>query len=67
MNRALASLRAHPVISGVFAVCMVGGALLGAWLLPESLSEIRRVLGGAVAGFGVALLVTATRMMSGAD
>ncbi len=63
MNRVFATLRAHPVISAVFAVCMIGGALLGALLLPDSLSEIRRVLGGAVGGFGIALVVTATRML----
>ena len=63
MNRVLATLRAHPVITVVFTVCTIGGALLGALLLPDSLSEIRRVLGGAVAGFGIALVVTATRML----
>lgn len=54
---------AHPVITGVFVGCILVGGVLGALLLPESLSEIRRVLGGGVAGFGVALVVTATKML----
>jgi hypothetical protein len=65
VSRLLATLRAHPVISAVFAVCTIAGAFAGPLLLPDGLSDVRRVLGGAVAGFGLALVVTATKILDG--
>lgn len=56
-------LRRHPVIT----VVILGGALLGGcigflYLDPEWWA-VRRIAAGAVAGGGLGLFVTATRMM----
>jgi Kef-type K+ transport system membrane component KefB len=59
----LAAIVDHPVISGVFVACIVIGALLGAFYLTSDWSLARRVAGGAVSGAGVALIVTATRIV----
>lgn len=56
-------LAEHPVITGFVAACTVGGAILGVLLLTDDWSIARRLLGGAVGGAGVGLLVTATRMI----
>ncbi len=53
----------HPVLTGIFAVCIFGGAILGAVFLPEDWSMARRLAGGAVAGAGVALLTTAPKII----
>jgi len=63
MSRVLATMRAHPFIATFFVVCIVGGAIAGEAYLPTSLSAIRRTLGGAVGGFGVALLSTFQRLL----
>ena len=60
-NAALRFLREHPVLSGIFAVCVVGRAILGAVFLTEDGSMAHRLAAGAVAG--VALLTTAPRIM----
>lgn len=57
------AVRAHPVVTAVMAVCILGGALLGPELLTAEWSLLRRVLGGALAGGGVGLLLTATKML----
>ena len=61
--RWLASIFGHPVISGVFVACIAIGALLGAFYLTSDWSLARRIAGGAVSGAGVALIVTATRII----
>lgn len=53
----------HPVISAVFAVLTIAGAVAGALYLPGEWSLARRLAGGAVAGAGTALFVTATRLI----
>ena len=47
----------------LFAICIVAGAVAGVLYLPEDFSWIRRLLGGAIGGAGVAFLMTATKMM----
>jgi hypothetical protein len=59
---ALALARRHPVVSGVLLGCTVAGAALGVWLLTGEWSLARRLAAGAVSGFGVGLLITATKM-----
>ena len=59
----LERLREHPVITAVMLLCTVAGAVAAPLILPESLSETRRVLGGAVSGAGIGLLLTAYRMI----
>jgi hypothetical protein len=51
------------VIAGLLIGCTVAGACLGAALLTDDWSLARRVAAGAVAGAGVALIVTATRLI----
>lgn len=50
------------MISSVLLGCILGGALAGGLLLGDDWSILRRLAGGAVAGAGVGLLVTATKM-----
>jgi hypothetical protein len=54
-------LARHPVITGIFAACVVIGAALGFALLSDEWSAARRLAAGAVSGAGAALLVTATK------
>jgi hypothetical protein len=53
----------HPVLTGIFAICVIGGAIVGAVLLTEDWSMARRLAAGAVAGAGVALLTTAPKII----
>ena len=54
--------RRHPVIAGTLIVCTLAGAVLGFALLSGEWSSARRIAAGAVAGGGVGLLLTATKM-----
>jgi hypothetical protein len=56
-------LRRHPVIVAVMIGCTLLGAALGAAYLTADWSLVRRVAAGAVAGAGVGLLMTATKMI----
>ena len=56
-------VREHPVITALFVGCTLAGAVLGEVYLPEEWSALRRIAAGAVAGAGVALTVTATKMI----
>lgn len=53
---------AHPVITAVLLVCTVAGAAAGVVFMGDDWSLTRRLIGGAVAGAGAGLIVTATRM-----
>ena len=57
------AVRAHPVITGVLVGCTLAGAALGFALLTEDWSAARRIAGGAIAGAGAGLIITATRMI----
>jgi hypothetical protein len=56
-------LRRHPVITAVLLGCTLAGAVLGFYLLTGDWSAARRIAGGAVAGAGVGLLITAPKML----
>lgn len=56
-------LSEHPVAIGVLIVAMTVGASVSYVNLSETLSPIRSVLGGAVAGFGCWLLVMVGRVI----
>ena len=58
-----ASVRRHPVVSGVMLGCILAGTVSGPLYLPEEWSLIRQLAAGAVAGAGTGLLVTATKML----
>lgn len=62
-RRALASMKAHPIITGTLVTCILVGAAMGFGLLPEEWSLARRIAAGAFAGGGVGLTVTATKMI----
>jgi hypothetical protein len=51
------------VITAVMVLCTLAGAVLGALYLTDDWSLARRIAAGAVAGGGVAFLMTATRMV----
>jgi hypothetical protein len=53
----------HPVLTGIFATCILAGAVLGAVFLTGDWSLARRLAAGAVAGAGVALLTTAPKII----
>ena len=59
----LAALRRHPVLTGAFLVLTAAGAAVGALYLPPEWTLLRRLLAGAVAGAGMALLATATKLV----
>ena len=42
---------------------VVAGSVLGVWLLPAEWMLLRRLAAGAVGGAGVALIVSATRLI----
>jgi cyanate permease len=59
----LAALQRNRAFTALFAICIVAGAVAGVLYLPEEFSWIRRLLGGAIGGGGVAFLMTATKLM----
>jgi hypothetical protein len=63
LSKALGVLARHPVIAGTLVGCTVLGAALGFYLLEGTWSVVRRIAAGAVAGGGVGLLITATKML----
>jgi hypothetical protein len=50
------------VITATMLGCTLAGAVLGFYLLTADRSATRRIAGGAVAGAGVGLLITAPKM-----
>jgi hypothetical protein len=56
------SLRRHPVLVAIFAVCIAAGGVLGALYLPAEWSLARRIGGGVFAGAGAAVFATVTRL-----
>ena len=60
----LGRLNRHRVMTALFLIAAIAGALLGAFQLPDDISLARRILGGAISGAGVMLLMTATKMMN---
>jgi hypothetical protein len=63
LRAAWSHVREHPGIASVMLVCTLGGAALGFALLGAEWSVVRRIAGGAVAGAGIGLVITATRMI----
>ena len=57
------ALQRNRAFTALFAICIVAGAVAGVLYLPEEFSWIRRLLGGAISGGGVAFLMTATKLM----
>jgi hypothetical protein len=51
------------VVAGTLAACTLAGAVLGLVYLTGEWSAARRLAAGAVAGAGVGLLLTATKML----
>jgi len=63
MRRIARALSAHPIVTAVLLICTFAGAVAGTMLLQSDWSIVRRALGGAIAGAGVGLTVTAARMI----
>ena len=55
-------VRESPIASGFLVVSILAGAILGYQFL-EEISKPRRILGGALAGFGSWLLVMVGRII----
>ena len=60
---ALAVMKGHPVITAVMIACTLIGAGMGFAMLPEDWLLLRRIAGGALAGAGTGLMLTATKMI----
>jgi len=60
---ALATMRAHPIITGTMLGCALIGAIAGFVFLPEEWLILRRIAAGAFAGTGIGLTLTATKMI----
>jgi hypothetical protein len=58
-----AAISAHPIIFGVFVTCISIGMVLGAFVLTDDWSLVRRIAAGAVGGAGVGVLITAPRII----
>jgi hypothetical protein len=59
----LQSVRRHPIITTLWVVCTVAGVLWGVFWLDPQWSLLQRVVAGAVAGSGCALMIAAPRMV----
>jgi hypothetical protein len=57
------AIRRHPVIAATLVGCALAGAVLGFYLLTGDWSPARRILAGALAGGGVGVLMTGTKMI----
>ena len=59
----IGTLRAHPIILSAILGCTLLGVVIGLIWLPEDWAVVRKIAGGAVAGAGCGLLVTAPRII----
>ena len=59
----LAILRRNRAFSALFAICIVAGSVCGVVYLPDDFSLLRKLVGGALGGGGIAFLMTATKMI----
>jgi len=59
----LATMNRNRAFTALFAVCIVAGTVAGVCYLPDDFSLLRRLLGGAIGGGGIAFLMTATKML----
>jgi hypothetical protein len=59
----LGAVRRHPVIAAILIACTVGGAVCGALFFDYAGPLLYRTIAGAVAGLGLGLFVTATKMI----
>jgi hypothetical protein len=55
-------VRAHPILSAIFATCALLGAVLGVLYLPPEWSLARRLAAGVFSGVGIGLFCTVTRI-----
>jgi hypothetical protein len=53
----------HPYASGALIVAVVAGALLGYFWIPDDMSTPRRIIGGALGGWGAWLCVWVGRVL----
>jgi hypothetical protein len=60
---ACAVLRRHPVITSTLIGFTLAGAVLGFYLLTDDWSAARRLAAGALAGAGIGLLMTGTKLI----
>jgi len=60
----LGRIQRHRLMTALFVVSTLAGAVMAALLLPEDIALVRRILGGAISGAGVAFLMTATKMLN---
>jgi RsiW-degrading membrane proteinase PrsW (M82 family) len=60
----ISAITRHPVISAILVVCTLTGAVVGyAFLVSAAGSPLQAIVGSAVGGAGVGLLITATRLL----
>lgn len=59
----IAVARDHPFLAGTLGVLMATGSVLAWFLMPEEMSSLRRLLGGALLGLVSWLLVMMGRLL----
>ena len=59
----MAVARAHPVLTAALLGCMMAGSFLAWFFLPAEISDLRRILGGALLGLLSWLLAMMGRLL----
>jgi len=59
----IAIARDHPLLVGTLGLLMAAGSIAAWFLMPEEISSIRRILGGALLGMVSWLLVMMGRLL----
>ena len=60
---ALSAIKAHPFITAFVVICTVAGGVAGLYLPFEDWGLARRIIAGAVGGFGCGLIIVTTRLV----
>jgi hypothetical protein len=59
----LAWLRAHPLVTGLWAAGLILGPGVGWWVLQPAYGTPKALLAGAIGGAGAALILSANRLI----
>lgn len=57
------SIRKHPWFTAILLVSALGGAVFSFYLAPPEMGIARRVVGGVIAGVGIAVTIILTRVL----
>lgn len=57
------TLRKHPWFTAILVIGAAGGAVFSWYFAPQDLTPARRIIGGIIAGLGIALTIVLTRVL----